>query len=158
MVHSYTFLSHSADFKKWYSHSLSHSADFQKWHSHSHNVPLEWEWNYGMMGMGMMICNSGLNNSETKLSGLKKNWEILGFMAFFYYSRSKKWKFQKINLFFSWKMFLRNRKRINLTFFLYSNVSFYCIRLFWTLKIGKTRRLNFVSFWGLENGETKLRK
>ena len=29
--------------------------------------------------------------------------------------------------------------------------------LFWTLKIEKTHRLNFVSFSGHENSETKLR-
>ena len=54
-------------------------------------------------------------------------------------------------------MFLRNRKRINLTFFLCSNISslLYLILELW--KIEKTRRLNYISFSRLENSETKLR-
>ena len=55
-------------------------------------------------------------------------------------------------------MFLHNQKKINLTsFFRVQTFRLYYIWLFWSLKIEKARRLNFVSFSGLENSETKLR-
>ena len=41
-------------------------------------------------------------------------------------------------------------------FFSVQTFCLYYIWLFWTLQIEKTRRLNFVSFSGLENNETNL--
>ena len=93
---------------------------------------------------------------------MKQNWvgwKKIEKSGFFYHSSSKKWKLQKINLFFSWKTFLHNRTRINLkNFFSCSNVSrlLYLI-IFDSENLKKKRRPNFVSFSGLEKSETKLK-
>ena len=79
-------------------------------------------------------------------------------MAFLYYQRSEKQKFQKINCFSPEKCFCITEKILQV-FIRHQTLRLHytCIRIFLTLKIEKTRNLNFVSFSGLENSETILR-
>ena len=55
-------------------------------------------------------------------------------------------------------MFLHNRKKTKLTsFFVFKRFVSSIFDYFDTENLKKTRRLNFVSFSGFENSETKLR-
>ena len=118
--------------------------------------------NLEVMSPLIFVSYSRLENSETKLrnetklSGLKQNWEIGVLWPISFIQGLKNKNFKKLTC-FSWKMVLHNRKKINLTsFFRVQTFRLYYIWLFWTLKIEKTRCLNFVSFPGLGNSETKL--
>ena len=92
---------------------------------------------------------------------VKQNWvgwkklRNRGFMAFFFYTRSKNWKCQKINPFFPEKNFCIIEKVLIWQVFCVKTFRLHYIWLYWSLEIEKkTRRLNFVSFSGLENSET----
>ena len=55
--------------------------------------------------------------NEIKLSGLKQNWEIGVLWPFYIIHGLKNENFKKKQICFSWKNFVHNRKRINLTSF-----------------------------------------